>query len=283
MCDILHLRHTKVWLRPDWLFNLTKYGKDQIRLLEIIHGLTKKVIARKKQEFKNGKRNVIDESASQNGNVKTNVKVIVKISKLKEFSKRSPSDGSSLSRVMLFSEHLCGGTFLWAGGWPERRPRCGRQRRRGEEETSLPRSVDGGRSERFHPDGRGGQGTGRHYHVRGGYATAIFREAVLFCRSLSQGHDTTAAASSFFLSMMGCHPDIQEKVIQELDDIFGDSDRPVTFQDTLEMKYLERCLMETLRMYPPVPIIARKINTDLKLGEFSLAGIITPELLNREL
>lgn len=76
MCDILHLRHTKVWLRPDWLFNLTKYGKDQIRLLEIIHGLTKKVIARKKQEFKNGKRNIIDDSATQNGDVKA-IKVIL--------------------------------------------------------------------------------------------------------------------------------------------------------------------------------------------------------------
>lgn len=63
------MRHMKVWLRADWLFNLTKYGKDQIRLLEIIHGLTKKVIARKKQEYKTGKRNVIDVSA-QNGNAK---------------------------------------------------------------------------------------------------------------------------------------------------------------------------------------------------------------------
>lgn len=69
MCDILHLRHTKVWLRPNWLFNLTKYGKDQIRLLEIIHGLTKKVIARKKQEFKSGKRNVIN-IAAQNDTAK---------------------------------------------------------------------------------------------------------------------------------------------------------------------------------------------------------------------
>lgn len=69
MCDILHLRHTKVWLRPDWLFNLTKYGKDQIRLLEIIHGLTKKVIARKKQELKTGKHNIIDASL-QNGSTK---------------------------------------------------------------------------------------------------------------------------------------------------------------------------------------------------------------------
>lgn len=66
MCDILHLRHTKVWLRPDWLFNLSKYGKDQIKLLEIIHGLTKKVIQRKKEEYKSGKRNIIDSKALKN-------------------------------------------------------------------------------------------------------------------------------------------------------------------------------------------------------------------------
>lgn len=65
MCDILHLRHTRVWLRPDWLFNLTKYGKDQIQLLDIIHGLTKKVIKRKKEEYKGGKRNLIDTAALQ--------------------------------------------------------------------------------------------------------------------------------------------------------------------------------------------------------------------------
>ncbi|KAL0100495.1 hypothetical protein PUN28_019659 [Cardiocondyla obscurior] len=101
-----------------------------------------------------------------------------------------------------------------------------------------------------------------------------------------EGHDTTAAASSFFLSVMGCHPDIQEKVIQELDEIFGDSDRPATFQDTLEMKYLERCLMETLRMYPPVPVIARTINTDLKLGNYTIpAGatvIVTTFKMHRQ-
>lgn len=65
---------------------------------------------------------------------------------------------------------------------------------------------------------------------------------------------------------MGIHQDIQKKVVQELYDIFGDSDRPVTFQDTLDMKYLERCIMETLRLYPPVPVVARKMNQELKLG-----------------
>lgn len=43
MCNILHLRQSKIWLRPDWLFNITKYGKEQINLLDVIHGLTKKV------------------------------------------------------------------------------------------------------------------------------------------------------------------------------------------------------------------------------------------------
>lgn len=81
-----------------------------------------------------------------------------------------------------------------------------------------------------------------------------------------QGHDTTAAGSSFVLCMLGVYQDIQEKVMQELYDIFGDSDRQCTFTDVTEMKYLERVILETLRLYPPVPLIAREIEEELKLG-----------------
>lgn len=64
---------------------------------------------------------------------------------------------------------------------------------------------------------------------------------------------------------MGSHPEIQDKVVAELDGIFKGSDRPCTFQDTLEMKYLERCLMEALRMFPPVPMIARQIKEEVTM------------------
>ncbi|XP_033217509.1 cytochrome P450 4g15 isoform X2 [Belonocnema kinseyi] len=223
MCDILHLRHTRVWLRPDWLFNLTKYSKDQMNLLEIIHGLTKKVIKRKKEEYKSGKRTVINPTIENRNNDKDSKSTTVveglsfgQSSGLKDDLDVDDNDVGEKKRLAfldLLVESAQNGVVL--------------------NDQEVKEQVD----------------------------TIMF-----------EGHDTTAAGSSFFLSMMGCHPDIQEKVIQELDEIFGDSDRPATFQDTLEMKYLERCLMETLRMYPPVPIIARELKTDLKLvsGDYTV-------------
>ncbi|XP_014207606.1 cytochrome P450 4g15 isoform X1 [Copidosoma floridanum] len=220
MCDILHLRHTRVWLRPDWLFNLTKYGKEQVALLDIIHGLTKKVIARKKDDYKSGKRNFVDTSATAKDSAKSTTVVeglsFGQSAGLKDDLDVDDNDVGEKKRqafLDLLVEASQNGVVLT--------------------DEEVKEQVD----------------------------TIMF-----------EGHDTTAAGSSFFLSMMGCHPEIQEKVIQELDEIFGDSDRPATFQDTLEMKYLERCLMETLRMYPPVPIIARDIKTDLKLasGDYTI-------------
>lgn len=51
MCDILHARHVKVYLRFDALFNMTKIKERQEQLLNTIHGLTKRVIKEKKKLF----------------------------------------------------------------------------------------------------------------------------------------------------------------------------------------------------------------------------------------
>lgn len=50
--------------------------------------------------------------------------------------------------------------------------------------------------------------------------------------------------------------------------IFGDSDRPATIKDLSEMKYLERVLKETMRIYPPVPIIGRISSEDVEVGGY---------------
>lgn len=38
---------------------------------------------------------------------------------------------------------------------------------------------------------------------------------------LFQGHDTTAAAMSFTMHLIGAHPEVQAKVHKELDEVFG--------------------------------------------------------------
>lgn len=53
-------------------------------------------------------------------------------------------------------------------------------------------------------------------------------------------------------------------------DIFGSSDRPLVKEDLLKMKYLERVVKESLRLFPPVPFIIRKVLEEITLRKYTL-------------
>ncbi|XP_075227554.1 cytochrome P450 4C1-like [Lycorma delicatula] len=84
------------------------------------------------------------------------------------------------------------------------------------------------------------------------------------------GHDTTTSAVGFALHLLMKHPKVQDKVVEELNQIFGDSNRPATFHDLKNMKYLKRVIQETLRMYTSIPIIFRQITEDVQLSSYIL-------------
>ncbi|CAM6054409.1 unnamed protein product [Sphagnum tenellum] len=72
------------------------------------------------------------------------------------------------------------------------------------------------------------------------------------------GHDTTACSISWLLLLLGNHPQVQEKILKEQQQIFGDDvDADVKQEHLTKMKYLECCIKEGLRLYPSAPLFGR--------------------------
>lgn len=191
MCDLIHLRHYKFWYRIEALFNFFGYGEKQNKLLGRIHGLTRRVIKAKKDDFQKN---------------------------LKEGNLPQPS----------FSEIISGNAEV--GGDKVK------------DDIDVIDEMDVGEKRRL---------AFLDLMIESAHFGAEITDEEIkeeVDTIMFEGHDTTAAASSFVLCLLGAHQDIQVKVYEELKQIFGSNmHRPVTFNDTVEMKYLERVILESLR------------------------------------
>jgi cytochrome P450 len=83
------------------------------------------------------------------------------------------------------------------------------------------------------------------------------------------GSDTTSATVAWFILYMVLHPDIQEKIHAELDNVVG-SDRLPRWQDAKSMHYLQATLCEVLRRSSPVPVARANTVRDVKLGGYQI-------------
>jgi cytochrome P450 family 4 len=56
-------------------------------------------------------------------------------------------------------------------------------------------------------------------------------------------------------------------VVQEQNELFGNDKKPeITYDELQNMKYLELVIKETMRLYPPVPIVGRLTTEDMEFG-----------------
>ncbi|XP_030079681.1 cytochrome P450 4d1-like [Drosophila hydei] len=87
-----------------------------------------------------------------------------------------------------------------------------------------------------------------------------------------EGHDTLASAITFFFYNIALYPECQRKCVEEIVSVLGnDRETPVTYDLLNKLHYVDLCIKETLRMYPSVPLLGRKV-----LQECEINGKIIP-------
>lgn len=87
------------------------------------------------------------------------------------------------------------------------------------------------------------------------------------CTFMLAGQDSVGTATAMTLFLLANNSKWQERCVAELNEIFGNDKRSPTMQDLGQMKCLDMCIKESLRLYPSVPLFARTLGEDVRLGE----------------
>ncbi len=53
------------------------------------------------------------------------------------------------------------------------------------------------------------------------------------------------------------HRDIEKRLVKEQKEALGDGSKPLTYEDLGKMELLQNCMLEVLRMYPPLLMLMR--------------------------
>lgn len=86
-----------------------------------------------------------------------------------------------------------------------------------------------------------------------------------------QGSDTSALTVSTCLLLLAMHPECQQRVFEEVSAVLGHSrDTNFTREQIDKLYYTERCIRETMRYIPIVPVIARSNHKPIKLRTVEL-------------
>lgn len=81
------------------------------------------------------------------------------------------------------------------------------------------------------------------------------------------GHDTTASALIWTWYCLAQHPEIEKKIVEEIQSVCGT--RTPAFADLNKLKYLKQVIQEVLRLYPPaIGVFARQPVEDLTIAGY---------------
>jgi cytochrome P450 len=98
------------------------------------------------------------------------------------------------------------------------------------------------------------------------------------------GHETTALALSWTLTLLSANPDVDAALHRELDEVLGD--RAPTAADVPRLRYTEMVVMEGMRLYPPAYALGREAIAECEIGGYRIpAGatlFMSPWVMHRD-
>ncbi len=98
------------------------------------------------------------------------------------------------------------------------------------------------------------------------------------------GHETTATALTWVWYVLAIHPDIHEKLGQELDTVL--QGRTPTYADLAQLPYTLQVFKETMRLYPPAYSFVRVALRDHKIAGYPIRKgetvIMSPYTMHRK-
>ncbi len=75
----------------------------------------------------------------------------------------------------------------------------------------------------------------------------IIAQMVMF---ILAGYDTSSTTLGLTCYNLAVFPEVQEKLVEEIKQVCASEDS-VTYDEIQKMPYLEACISETMRLYPP--------------------------------
>jgi cytochrome P450 / NADPH-cytochrome P450 reductase len=99
--------------------------------------------------------------------------------------------------------------------------------------------------------------------------TETVRDQILM--HMSNGFNGPSVTGAWLAYVLATHPEVEEKLIAEIDGITGgDPGYDLRYDDLMTLTYTTQVIKETMRIYPPLPVTIRRSLKDGLLGRYRI-------------
>ncbi len=171
-----------------------------------------------------------------------------------ELGERMEDFSDLMTRLLDHSSYLVNHYVVWPRWIPTRRNRAMARDREMTRET-----LEWIFAERRRDPRRGPDLLSHLLELRGDPDNTFMTDKQLYAESttfLAAGHETTGVTLAFALALLAQHPEAEARVHEEVDRVL-DGRLPAR-EDVRSLAFTRRVGLETLRLYPPAPVIGRE-------------------------